>query len=128
MKVLRYHNYGKYNESMPNEDNIISIFFYSCFFELDNGKKLSIHTFRRYNSENCDYEWGLYSEGGLVHGGGTDNYDRYNIHYADDYNFGESYFNIKFPLLKNVKEFPKPEERKCVIDFYEKNIKPLLKL
>ena len=41
MKVIRHHNYGKYNESMPGEDNITNDFFYSCFFELDNGKKLS---------------------------------------------------------------------------------------
>lgn len=123
MKVLRYHNYGKFNESIPNEDNIISNLFYSCFFELDNGKKLSIHTFKEYNYENGDYEWGLYSQGGLVHGGGTNDEDEYNIHYVDDYKFGENYFNIKKPLLSNVTEFPTNEERKCVIDYYEKNIK-----
>ena len=125
MRVVRYHNYGKYNESMPDEDNIISNFFYSCFFELDNGKKLSIHTFKQYNYENGVYEWGLYSEGGLVHGGGTDEDDEYNIHYADDYKFGESYFDIKFSLWGTVTEFPTDEERKCVIDHYKKHIKPL---
>jgi len=125
MKVARCHNYGKYNESMPDENNIISNFFYSCFFELDNGKKLCIHTFKQYNYENCVYEWGLYSEGGLVHGGGTDEDDEYNIHYADFYKFGQYYFSIIFPLAHTVTEFPTDEERKCVIDYYNKHIKPL---
>ena len=125
MKVVRCHNYGKYNESMPDENNIISNFFYSCFFELDNGKKLCIHTFKQYNYENCVYEWGLYSEGGLVHGGGTDEDDEYNIHYADFYKFGQYYFSIIFPLAHTVTEFPTDEERKCVIDYYNKHIKPL---
>ena len=127
MKVISQHNYGKYNESMPDEDNIISNFFYSCFFELDNGKKLSIHTFKEYNYENGVYEWGLYSEGGLVHGGGSDEDDEYNIHYTDDYKFGEYYFDW-FERLRpahTVTEFPTEEERKCVIDFYKKHIKPL---
>jgi len=125
MKVIRHHNYGKYNESMPDENNIIHDFFYSCFFELDNGKKLCIHTFKQYNYENGVYEWGLYSEGGLVHGGGTDEDDEYNIHYADFYKFGEYYFNIKIPLWGTVTEFPTDEERKCVKDYYNKNIKSL---
>lgn len=123
MRVVRCRNYSKYNESMPDENNIISNFFYSCFFELDNGKKLSIHTFKQYNYENGIYEWGLYSEGGLVHGGGTEKDDEYNIHYADDYKFGEPYFDIKLPLWGSVSEFPTDEERKCVIEYYEKNIK-----
>lgn len=125
MKVVRYYNYGKYNESMPDENNIISNFFYSCFFELDSGRKLSMHSFKQYNYEKSVYEWGLYSEGGLVHGGGTNEEDRYNIHYIDDYNFGEPYFDIKFPLMVSVKEFPVDEERKCVIDYYKKHKRPL---
>ena len=123
MSVVRCRNSSKYNESLPDENNIISNFFYSCFFELDNGKKLSIHTFKQYNYENGIYEWGLYSEGGLVHGGGTEKDDEYNIHYADDYKFGEPYFDIKLPLWGSVSEFPTDEERKCVIEYYEKNIK-----
>ena len=125
MKVIRHHNYGKYNESIPGEDNITNDFFYSCFFELDNGKKLSIHTFKQYNYETGVYDWGLYSEGGLVHGGGTDKDDEYNIHYADYYTFNENYFDIKFPPWHIVTEFPSDEERKCVIEYYEKNIKLL---
>ena len=54
MKVIRHHNYGKYNESMPGEDNITNDFFYSCFFELDNGKKLSIDTNNNYL---LSYDW-----------------------------------------------------------------------
>ena len=123
MKVTRHHNYGKYNESMPDKNNIISNFFYSCFFELDNGKKLCIHTFKQYNYENSVYEWGLYSEGGLVHGGGRDKDDEYNIHYADFYKFGEYYFDIKFPTAFTVSKFPTDKERRCVIEYYEKNIK-----
>ena len=89
MKVIRCHNYGNYNESMPDENNIIWNLFYHCFFELDNGRKLSLHTFKEYNYENGIYEWGLYSEGGLVFGGGTGEDDEYNIHYKDDYKFGQ---------------------------------------
>ena len=125
MKVIRHHNYGKYNESMPDENNIISNFFYSCCFELDNGKKLCIHTFKQYNYENGIYEWGLYSEGGLVHGGGTDEDDEYNIHYADFYKFGQYYFSIRFPPAHAVTEFPTDEEIKCVRNFYKKHIKSL---
>ena len=125
MRVVRCRNYSKYNESMPDENNIISNFFYSCFFELDNGRKLSMHSFKEYNYEKSVYEWGLYSEGGLVHGGGTSEYDEYNIHYADFYKFGEYYFDIKFPAAHTVKEFPTNEERKCVIEYYQKNIKSI---
>jgi len=125
MRVVRYHNYGKYNESMPDENNITWNLFYHCFFELDNGRKLSLHTFKEYNYENGIYEWGLYSEGGLVFGGGTDEDDEYNIHYKDDYKFGQYYFDIKFPPAHTVTEFPTDEERKCVIDYYKKHIKPL---
>ena len=127
MKVIRHHNYGKADESMPDENDITNDLFYFCLVELDNGKKLSIHTFKEYNYENGIYEWGLFSEGGLVHGGGTDEDDEYNIHYTDDYKFGEPYFDIKFSLWHTVTESPTDEERKCVIDFYKKNIKPLLK-
>ena len=68
---------------------------------------------------------GYTPQGGLVHGGGTDKDDEYNIHYADFYRFGEYYFDIKFPAGHTVTEFPTDEERKCVVEYYENIIKPL---
>ena len=35
------------------------------------------------------------------------------------------YFNIRFPPAHTVTEFPTDEERKCVKDYYNKNIKSL---
>ena len=38
-------------------------------------------------------------------------------------NFGEYYFDIKFPAAHTVTELPTDEERKCVIKYYLENIK-----
>ena len=43
--------------------------------------------------------------------------------YISDIKKDSDYFDIKFPPGHIVTEFPSDEERKCVIEYYEKNIK-----
>lgn len=123
MKVIRHHNYGKAMESMPDKNNKIIDLFHFCLFELDNGRKIYMHTFKTYNDKKDTYEWSTFFA--IDENGKEVNLGEYSVHYADDYKFGEEFsdwFERMQPWTKDIK-YPTDEEEKCVIDYYKKNIK-----
>ena len=125
LKVVKHHNYGKAMEAVPDENNIVSDLFYFCLFELNNGRKLSIHTYKSYNDKKGSYLWNTFM---TVNEKGEDiDLGEYSISYADDYKFGEEFFDWfeKIPPAAYVSKYPSDEENNLIVDYYKKNIKPL---
>ena len=124
LKVVKHHNYGKAMEAVPDENNIVSDLFYFCLFELNNGRKLSIHTYKSYNDKNGSYLWNTFVT--TNEKGESINLGEYSISYADDYKFGEDFFDWfkRHPPAADVTEYPSDEENDLIVDYYEKNIKP----
>ena len=126
-KVVRYHNYPKALESEPEGNKKPSQLFYFCFFELDNGRKICIQTYKTYNEKTDIYEWNTFM---TVNKDGEDlDLGEYSDSYADEYNFGEDFSDwfdrtVTTPATV-VTEYPTDEEYKCVIDYYDKEIKLL---
>tara|TARA_B110000971_G_C19772676_1_gene391571 strand:- start:230 stop:625 length:396 start_codon:yes stop_codon:yes gene_type:complete len=126
-KVVRHHNYPKALESEPEGNKKPSQLFYFCFFELDNGRKICIQTYKTYNEKTDIYEWNTFM---TVNKDGEDlDLGEYSDSYADEYNFGEDFSDwfdrtVTTPATV-VTEYPTDEEYKCVIDYYDKEIKLL---
>ena len=123
LKVVKHHNYGKAMEAMPDKNNIISDLFYFCLFELNNGKKLSIHYYKSFNDKKGSYLWNTFM---TVNEKGEDiDLGEYSISYAEDYKFGEDFFDWfeRIPSAADVSEYPSDEENECVIGYYKKYIK-----
>ena len=126
MKIIRHHDYGMALESMPNEIGIVKDNMYFCFFELDNGKIICLHTYKSFNEKTQKYEW---NEFGSVDKDGNDIIvGPYNISYSQDYNFGEDFFTWHHRSMNTKHNYdelkwPTKEEENLVINFYEKNIK-----
>ena len=126
LKVIRHHNYPKALETEPEGNKKPSELFYFCFFELSNGRKICIHTYKSYNKKLDVYNWNTFM---TVNKDGEDvDLGEYSDSYANDYEFGEDFFDwydrsLKIPA-QTVNEYPTNEEYKCVIDYYEKKIKP----
>ena len=124
--VKKYHNYPKAMVGDPIVNNKPSELFYFCFFELSNGRKIGIHTYKSYNKKTAVYEWNTFMS---VNKKGKDiDLGEYSDFYADDYAFGEDFSDwfdrsLKIPA-HTLTEYPTDEEYKCVIDYYEKYIKP----
>lgn len=123
LKVVKHHNYGKAMEAMPDENNIVSDLFYFCLFELNNGKKLSIHTYKSYNDQKKSYLWNTFVT--TNEKGESVNLGEYSISYADDYKFGEEFFDWfeRIHPAADVSEYPTDEENECVVGYYKKYIK-----
>ena len=127
LKVIRHHNYPKAMEAEPEGNKKPSELFYFCFFELSNGKKICIQTYKTYNKKKGIYEWNTFM---TVNKKGEDvDLGEYSDSYADEYEFGEDFFDwfdrtVKIPAT-NVTEYPTDKEYKCVIEYYKKKIKPL---
>ncbi len=125
MKIVRYHNYGMVLESMPNKMGVVEDNMYFCFFELDNGKIICLHTYKSFNDKTKTYEW---NEFGSVDEDGNDVVvGPYNITYSEDYTFGEDFFSwhersMKIPYHKGIK-WPSKDEKNLVTNFYEKKLK-----
>ena len=125
LKVVKHHNYGKVMEAVPDENNIVSDLFYFCLFELNNGRKLSIHTYKSYNDKKGSYLWNTFM---TVNEKGEDiDLGEYSISYADDYKFVEEFFDWfeRIPPAADVSKYPSDEENNLIVDYYKKNIKPL---
>jgi len=124
LKIIRYKNYGNAMKAMPDENNKVSDLFYFCLFELDNGRKLSIHTYKTYNDKKSIYEWNTFMSQNEK--GEDIDLGEYSVSYNDEYNFGEDFSEWfkRIPLAADVAEHPFDDEYYCVIDYYEKNIKP----
>ena len=128
MKIIRHHDYGMALDTMPDEKGMVSDNFYFSLYELDNGNIICIHTYKSYNEKTKTYEW---NEFGSVDNDGNDIIvGPYSISYSQDYTFGEEFF-AWFDRGLNTKhnydelKWPTQEEEDLVIDFYEKNVKPL---
>jgi hypothetical protein len=108
LKIIRYRNYGKAMEAIPNENNIIQNNFYWCFFELNNGSILDLNL-----TENYDEK-------------GNDLGDDYYVSYADDYTFELTFTDWFDGTFKRPKDKPiykvTDEEYDFIKDFYNKNI------
>ena len=102
----------------PEEDK-----FYFCLFELDNGKKVSVFTYKSFDEIDSLYKWNNFLS--LDKDGNEIDVGEYTINYADDYVFGENFFDWfeRLPPGKDVKNYPNKYEARCVIDYYENNIK-----
>ena len=126
LKVIKHHNYPKALETEPEGNKKPSELFYFCFFELSNGRKICIHTYKTYNEKLDVYNWNRFM---TVNKDGEDvDLGEYSDSYANDYEFGEDFFNwfdrsLAIPA-HTVTEYPTDEEYKCVIDYYESKIKP----
>ena len=126
LKVIRHHNYPKALETEPEGNKKPSELFYFCFFELTNGRKICIHTYKSYNEKLDVYNWNTFM---TVNKDGEDvDLGEYSDSYANDYEFGEDFSDwfdrsLKIPA-HTVTEYPTNEEYKCVIDYYESKIKP----
>ena len=125
LSVKKYHNYPKALVAETEQNEKPSDLFYFCFFELSNGRKLCIHTYKSYNEKTDIYKWNTFMTANKK---GEDlNLGEYSDSYADDYKFGEDfydYFERTHTPAHNITEYPTDEEYKCVIDYYEKYIKP----
>ena len=125
LSVKKYHNYPKALVTETEENEKPSELFYFCFFELSNGRKICIHTYKSYNKKTDIYEWNTFM---TVNKKGEDlDLGEYSDSYADDYKFGEDFYNYferTHTPAHTVTEYPTNEEYKCVIDYYEKYIKP----
>ena len=127
MKIIRHHDYGMALESMPNEIGIVKDNMYFCFFELDNGKTICLHTYKSFNEKTQKYEW---NEFGSVDKDGNDIIvGPYNISYSQDYTFGEDFFTWHHRSMNTKHNYdelkwPTQEEEELVISFYENNLKP----
>jgi len=111
-------------ETEPEGNNKPSDSFYFCLFELSNGRKLSIQTYKSYNEKKSIYKWNTFM---TVNKKGEDvDLGEYSVSYADEYNFGEDFSEWfeRVPLAVDVTESPTNDEYYCVIDYYQKNIKP----
>ncbi len=124
LKVIKHYNYGKAMEAMLDDNNIVSDLFYFCLFELNNSRKLSIHTYKSYNDKNGSYLWNTFVT--TNEKGESINLGEYSISYADDYKFGEDFFDWfkRLPPAADVTEYPSDEENDLIVDYYVKNIKP----
>ena len=126
IKVIRHNNYPKAMVSESEGNKKPSELFYFCFFELSNDRTIGIHTYKTYNKKTGVYEWNTFM---TVNKKGEDvDLGEYSDYYADEYKFGEDFSDWferthTTPAL-DVTEYPTDEEYKCVIDYYEKNIKP----
>ena len=126
LKVIKHHNYPKALETEPEGNKKPSELFYFCFFELSNGRKICIHTYKTYNEKLDVYNWNTFM---TVNKDGEDvDLGEYSDSYANDYEFGEDFSDwfdrsLKIPA-HTVTEYPTNEEYKCVIDYYESKIKP----
>ena len=125
VSVKKYHNYPRALVTETEENQKPSELFYFCFFELSNGRKICIHTYKSYNEKTDIYEWNTFvtqnEKGEEVDLG------EYSDSYADDYKFGEDFIDYSertHTPAHTVTEYPTNEEYKCVIDYYEKHIKP----
>ena len=87
-----------------------------------------MHTYKSYNEKTKTYEW---NEFGSVDKDGNDIIvGPYSVGYSQDYTFGEEFFAWHHRDLNTKHNYdelkwPTQEEEDLVIDFYEKNIKPL---
>ena len=112
-------------ESMPNEIGIVKDNMYFCFFELNNGKTICLHTYKSFNEKTQKYEWNEFAS--VDENGNDVVVGPYNITYSEDYTFGEDFFSwhersMKIPYNDWIK-WPTEDEEKLVTDFYEKKIK-----
>ena len=127
LKVIRHYNYPKAMETESKGNKKHSDLFYFCFFELSNGRNLSIHTYKTHNDKTDIYEWNTFM---TQNEKGEDvDLGEYSDSYADDYEFGEDFsdwFDRSLTIpAHTVTEYPTNEEYKCVIEYYKKKIKPL---
>jgi hypothetical protein len=106
LKVVKYINYGNTDSSVSDE-SIYENHFYWSFYELSNGKTISLQYAENLTNKiitSHDYEFS----------------------YANNYQFGQDFQNW-FNGLKPVKDlkelkFPSKKEKECVKYFFYKNI------
>ena len=126
LKVIRHYNYPKVLEGDPVLNKKPSELFYFCFFELSNGRKICIHTYKSYDEKLHVYNWNTFM---TVNKDGEDvDLGEYSDSYVNDYEFGEDFSDwfdrsLKIPAY-TVTVHPSDEEYKCVTAYYEKHIKP----
>ena len=109
-------------ETEPEGNKKPSDVFYFCLFELSNGRKLSIQSYKSYNDKKSIYKWNTFISQNEK--GEDIDLGEYCVCYADEYNFGEDFsdwFDRTFTVDKRRE--PSDEEYYCVIDYYQKNIK-----
>ena len=106
LKILRYKNYGCTMGSSKKEGSIFEDKFYWSFFELNNGKTISLN-----NNVN-------YKQNEIIH-------SEISCHYTQCYIFGEDFFVWWEKTFKNnnkeIKYISRQEEE-LVVNFFKKNI------
>jgi hypothetical protein len=125
MKVDRYHNYPKAMESEREINNKSVDLFHFCVFELNNGRYISLHTMEIYNEKKDAYESNTFFT--IDENDKEVDLGEYSLCYVDDdYVIGENFsnwFENKIQPWTEDSKYPNEEEEKCVVEYYEKNIK-----
>ena len=124
MKVIRHHNYPNAMESEMTINNKSVDLFSFCVFELNNGRTISLHTMEMYNDKKDAYECNTFFT--IDENDEEVDLGEYSLCYVEGYEFGEKFsdwFENKIPFSTKDSKYPTEEEEKCVIDYYEKNIK-----
>ena len=126
MKIVQHHDYGMVLDTMPDKNGIVKDKIYFCFFKLDNGKILCVESYKSFNEKTNIYEWNEFA--GVDEDGNDINLGPYSIHYSKDYTFGEDFLSWHHRSLNTKHNYdelkwPTEDEKKLVIDFYEKNLK-----
>lgn len=116
MKVIRYKDFSKSIESIPNENGIVDMQMYFSVYELSNGKIICLETIKYYNEKNNVFEWGEFSDN-----------SKYNFSYLEDFNFEDQFHDWfhKIPKWTPDTKWPTQEEEALTINYYQKYIKKI---
>ena len=109
LKIIRYKNYGCAMSSIPEDNGVITHNFYWCFFELNNGKTLSVHLTDNWDKKGESLDQGI------------------ECNTTSCYEFGEDFydwFDKTFEFLKEERKLSHPteEEEQLVLDFYRRGL------
>ena len=106
LNIIKYKNYGCTMVAEEKDNSDFKDKFYWSFFELNNGKTISLYN-------NVNYKLGKITHSDI------------GCHYTECYIFDEDFFDWWDKTMSNNDKdlgFPKDEEKKLIIKFYKKNI------
>ena len=127
LKVIKYKNYGCTMSSMPDEHIYDNNFFFS-FYELNNGEIIVLNyvenlTNNKVTSNSYEFSYANYE----LKSGKIINYKFGNAKAINKKEMSKEFFDWfdSEPPAKDIKElkFPNKNEKKCVKEFFIKNIR-----
>ena len=117
LRVIRYKNYGPIMSSEDGEDK-----FYFSFYELNNGKIISLEVFQTSDTTQYFYNYTRTK----LSSGEIRSYKFGNAKAISEKDMSTEFFEWfdNLPPMKDVKDHltPSSAEEKCVLNFYLKHI------